>query len=179
MSANDRQEGGSHYSTGYQHWDMLINAGFGREYYVGAATKYLTRWRKKNGLLDLRKAAHFIEKLAELVEDNPMIMDERVTDRELQDKIAGELNLHLRNFFDANHVDDMTRMLIIGCMFAQTAAALRSVAKAVQGLIEREAAGAVSTKFQFVCYSDDFDHITWRNTETDETITLPSHERPA
>lgn len=61
MSANARQVGGAHYQTGAtQHWDLLHP-----EYHIGNATKYLSRWRKKNGLQDLEKASHYIEKLLE------------------------------------------------------------------------------------------------------------------
>jgi hypothetical protein len=65
-SANDRQVGGSHYSStsGLQHWDLIELYGVG--YLEGCATKYLQRWRKKNGLQDLEKAAHYIQKLIEL-----------------------------------------------------------------------------------------------------------------
>lgn len=66
MAANERQEYGTHYQADYQHWDMIEEHGVG--YLEGCATKYLTRWRKKNGRQDLRKALHYVEKLAELHE---------------------------------------------------------------------------------------------------------------
>lgn len=62
-SANDRQVGGSHYASAFQHWDMVDDYGVG--YLEGCATKYVARWRKKFGLQDLEKAAHFTEKLLE------------------------------------------------------------------------------------------------------------------
>lgn len=62
-STADRQVGGDHYQTGgTQHWDM-----FGTESMMYAATKYLSRWRKKNGVQDLEKALHYSEKLLEIV----------------------------------------------------------------------------------------------------------------
>lgn len=68
MSANSKQIGGSHYAKGgeYQHWD-LITDNFGPGYLIGCATKYLTRWKDKNGKQDLQKALHYIEKLQEKV----------------------------------------------------------------------------------------------------------------
>lgn len=64
-SANDRQEGGSHYKAGsIQHWDLIAQNRVG--YLEGNATKYLTRWRKKNGVEDLKKALHYVDKLSEL-----------------------------------------------------------------------------------------------------------------
>lgn len=64
-SAFAQQEGGSHYK------DMAIqpaeyihrnNIGF----MEGCAIKYLSRWRNKNGIEDLKKARHFIDMLIEL-----------------------------------------------------------------------------------------------------------------
>jgi hypothetical protein len=66
MSANDTQVGGDHYRVedGPQHWDLMKHYGPG--YYIGNATKYLTRWRKKNGVEDLKKSRHYVVKLDEL-----------------------------------------------------------------------------------------------------------------
>lgn len=66
MNANERQVGGEHYRTkegGVQHWDYCVRANVPNLEY--AASKYLTRWRKKNGLEDLRKPLHYIEKRIE------------------------------------------------------------------------------------------------------------------
>ncbi len=63
-SANSRQVGGSHYAAGLQHWDLIERGGMG--YLEGCATKYVTRARKKNGLQDVRKAQHYVQKLLEL-----------------------------------------------------------------------------------------------------------------
>jgi len=63
-SANDRQEGGNHYKQ-FKHetWDVILDWGLG--YLDGNAVKYLSRWRHKNGLEDLKKARHYIDKLIE------------------------------------------------------------------------------------------------------------------
>jgi len=63
MSANDKQIGGDHYKTTIEHWDMIEDNGIG--YLEAAATKYVTRWSKKDGLKDLGKAHHYTEKLLE------------------------------------------------------------------------------------------------------------------
>ena len=67
MSVNDHQVGGSHYKnvTGKQHWDIMADA-VGPGYIMGCATKYLFRWRDKNGIQDLLKAQHYLEKLIDL-----------------------------------------------------------------------------------------------------------------
>ena len=67
MSANERQVGGTHYRSQAQHWDYMAETGWGEGYFKGVITKYLARWRKKNGKEDLEKALHYTEKLIELV----------------------------------------------------------------------------------------------------------------
>lgn len=62
MTANDIQVGGDHYKKGaVQHWDWAQNL----PYLEGNATKYIGRHMDKNGLADLEKAMHYIQKIAE------------------------------------------------------------------------------------------------------------------
>lgn len=66
--ANTMQVGGTHYQRGgLQHWDFVEAHGIG--YLEAAASKYLTRWRDKNGVQDLEKARHYTVKLLELHEE--------------------------------------------------------------------------------------------------------------
>lgn len=59
------QEGGDHYRTlNIQPVEYIHANGIG--YFEGSVIKYVTRWRSKNGIADLRKARHFIELLIEL-----------------------------------------------------------------------------------------------------------------
>lgn len=70
VKADDRQVGGTHYSAGaIQHWDFVIAQGWGYAYLAGQITKYVTRAPNKNGLEDLKKARHFLDKLIESVEE--------------------------------------------------------------------------------------------------------------
>lgn len=62
-TANDRQVGGEHYKTKYQHWDFAADATLG--YFEGQITKYILRHAKKKGREDLEKAHHFAQKLKE------------------------------------------------------------------------------------------------------------------
>ena len=64
MSVNEIQIGGSHYKSVLQHWDFVVNHNV--SYLIANATKYLTRWRKKNGVQDLEKAGHYVSKALEL-----------------------------------------------------------------------------------------------------------------
>ena len=66
MTANDRQEGGSHYQTNrIQPWDIIEE--YNLNSFEGNAIKYILR-RKGNRLEDLQKAAHYLEKMIEIEE---------------------------------------------------------------------------------------------------------------
>ena len=60
---NEKQVAGSHYITDIQPWDYIITNKLG--YLEGNIIKYITRHKKKNGLQDLQKAQHYLEKLIE------------------------------------------------------------------------------------------------------------------
>lgn len=60
-----QQVGGNHYKKlKIQPVEYVHANGIG--YFEGTAIKYLSRWKDKGGLEDLRKAIHFIELLIEL-----------------------------------------------------------------------------------------------------------------
>lgn len=69
MGANDTQIGGDHYKSPgkIEHWDIVAQHNL--DYFQGAITKYVMRWKKKAGVQDLRKAKHFLEKYIELQEE--------------------------------------------------------------------------------------------------------------
>ena len=65
MSANDMQVGGTHYSkNAIQPWDYIVKNNIG--YLEGNIIKYISRWRDKGGIDDLRKVIHYAEKLIEI-----------------------------------------------------------------------------------------------------------------
>ena len=65
MSANEIQVAGSPYKTkAVQPWDYIAANELG--YFEGNIVKYVSRWRDKGGVDDLRKAKHYLEKLIEL-----------------------------------------------------------------------------------------------------------------
>ena len=66
--ANDRQVGGTHYASDIQHWDVVWENEL--DYFQGQITKYVMRWKDKNGVEDLHKARHFLDKYIELVEED-------------------------------------------------------------------------------------------------------------
>jgi hypothetical protein len=65
MNATDKQVGGNHYKDlPIQPIEYIHANAMG--YMEGNVVKYISRWRKKNGLADLEKAKHYIELLIEL-----------------------------------------------------------------------------------------------------------------
>lgn len=63
--ALDRQEGGHHYKDlAIQPVEYIHRNCIG--FCEGSAIKYLTRWRAKGGVEDLKKARHFIDLLIEM-----------------------------------------------------------------------------------------------------------------
>lgn len=60
----DKQIGGTHYSRlTVQPWDIKIGFAI---YLMGYILKYLARYKRKGGVEDLKKAAHYLEKLIEV-----------------------------------------------------------------------------------------------------------------
>ena len=70
--ANKTQVGGTHYKTKIEHWDWVHANDL--NYFEGQITKYVARARKKNGMEDLKKARHFLDKYIELLERNEETM---------------------------------------------------------------------------------------------------------
>lgn len=64
-TANATQVGGDHYKKkAIQPWDYI--AANDLNFFQGSIVKYVTRYRDKNGVTDLQKALHFLQKLIEL-----------------------------------------------------------------------------------------------------------------
>ena len=64
---NKNQVAGQHYKKlVIQPWDYIIQNQIG--YMEGSVIKYISRWRDKNGLEDLYKCRHFLNKLIETEE---------------------------------------------------------------------------------------------------------------
>ncbi len=62
------QHGGQHYKKygDCQPWNIITAWNLG--YLDGTALKYIARWRDKNGIEDLKKAIHFLQKTIEVEE---------------------------------------------------------------------------------------------------------------
>lgn len=67
MSANGGQIGGTHYKkNAIQPWDYIIANDLG--YLEGNIVKYISRWKEKGGIEDLRKIIHYAQKLIEVAQ---------------------------------------------------------------------------------------------------------------
>lgn len=92
--ANDKQVGGGHYKTpgAVEHWDIVVQHDL--DYFQGQITKYIMRWRDKNGVEDLEKARHFLDKYIELAQaaesgDRSHVIVDYIGTRHLQRKVGG------------------------------------------------------------------------------------------
>jgi hypothetical protein len=67
--ANKRQVGGDHYKKGggEEHWDRAWRLKYDPFQYI--ITKWVERWRDKDGIKDLEKAQHALEKYIEVVKE--------------------------------------------------------------------------------------------------------------
>lgn len=190
-TADLKQVSGTHYKSDYQHWTMLRVLGYGCEYYIGQATKYLSRWRKKNGLRDLAKARHFIEKTLEIVEDEGegFLTYGGKVDIVVQDAASEHLDSHLRRYFKSNEIDDDTAIICVTIMFANGAQALRDAIIACEALerteLEREQVAGqpvadkeppVSLEFKFLGYEGDY--INWECSKCGEFMKLKLDNPP-
>ena len=60
-----KQIDGDHYgdTDSFQHWDWVVSLRI--QYLPATASKYICRWRKKNGVVDLDKARSYLQKWME------------------------------------------------------------------------------------------------------------------
>jgi len=70
QTANNRQVDGDHYQSEIQPWDFIEANNL--TFIEGSIVKYVSRHRKKNGVRDLKKAQHFLEKLIEIEQSKPL-----------------------------------------------------------------------------------------------------------
>ena len=129
-SANDIQHGGTHYRTEYQHWDLLPDMHYSEEYYLGCATKYVTRYKKKNGIEDLRKAHHFISKLIELIAAGRVRMPAAP-----HYTAAFAMDMKLEQFMHFNEQDEDQRYVLRSLFTATSASGLEAARDRLERMI--------------------------------------------
>jgi len=127
---NVTQVGGTHYKgTTYQHWDFVQKALQGR-YLEGNITKYVTRYRKKNGLQDLLKARHYLDKLIEqynLGEVEPLVQSHRLASHHTPE-----------HFCDVNGLDVSERNFVLLISNWHSRADLNIAGNMLNAMIDRE-----------------------------------------
>jgi hypothetical protein len=101
MTANQRQVGGQHYQSDYQHWDLAVFLGLG--YLEASSTKYVSRWRKKGGIQDLEKALHYLDKLIEVYTIYDINRNESI----------GIIEREIEKFATANNLDEKEQRYIL------------------------------------------------------------------
>jgi hypothetical protein len=70
MSSLNIQVGGNHYKEmPIQPIEYIMKNGIG--FMEGNAIKYISRWRSKGGVEDLKKARHYLDMLIEFEEHSP------------------------------------------------------------------------------------------------------------
>lgn len=68
QASTDKQVGGSHYQLPIQPIEYILANGLG--YCEANVVKYVSRWRNKGGIQDLKKAIHYLEMLIEQEESD-------------------------------------------------------------------------------------------------------------
>jgi len=80
MSANEIQVGGDHYkSKKVQPWDAMecwMSPEQFEGFLRGNVIKYIARYKDKDGLKDVQKARHYLEKLIECLETRSGLRNE-------------------------------------------------------------------------------------------------------
>lgn len=190
MSANQKQVSGTHYKTEYQHWDMLVKLGFKAEYFIGQFTKYISRWQKKNGIRDIRKGQHFLEKLIELTEAfGPEFLPfGGASDEDHETTVVTHVSLHLARYFKANEIDSDSRDLCTAVIFARTSDDLREVLawcdKLATRVAEENGVGAdlekpVAIDFEFLGYPDGgAEWMLWKCKKCQKELKLGLAQPP-
>lgn len=82
VSARLTQVGGQHYAAkAIQPWDAMecwMTSEQFEGYLRGCAIKYIARYPEKGGVLDLKKARHYLDKLIECMEAEERDLDDMV-----------------------------------------------------------------------------------------------------
>ena len=68
INPNERVVHPTHYNKGIEMWYYAHSHKL--DFFEGNVVKYVTRWKQKNGIEDLKKAKQYLDKLIELNESN-------------------------------------------------------------------------------------------------------------
>ncbi len=62
----DRVKNPKHYTKGIETWDFIASKEM--SFMEGNIVKYVSRWKQKNGIEDLKKAKQYLDKLIDIEE---------------------------------------------------------------------------------------------------------------
>lgn len=149
MNASDYQVGGDHYRSEYQHWDWAIDIRLG--YLESAATKYVTRWKGKNGPQDVEKAIHYLTKAKEAFLERRYHNGSTVIS--LNNSLAALANMNTDRFCENNNLTSLEARFMTAVAGWKTevnldnaiAIAYEILAMAVDAAQARGGAGATPT----------------------------------
>lgn len=102
---NSYQIGGNHYRSSYEHWDWCIDIRLG--YLESASTKYITRWKGKNGVQDVEKGIHYLEKAQSAFRQGRLV--NRAATLNTNAALAEMAVIKTMEFVQANNLTDMER----------------------------------------------------------------------
>lgn len=92
MSARLTQIGGDHYATkAVQPWDAMASWMTPEQfegYLRGCIVKYVARYPDKGGLQDVKKAAHYLQRLVEHLEQDERDLDDMVRAGRLPESVG-------------------------------------------------------------------------------------------
>tara|TARA_R100000700_G_scaffold10439_6_gene15264 strand:+ start:4661 stop:4942 length:282 start_codon:yes stop_codon:yes gene_type:complete len=80
MKPSDRQEGGEHYDMPIQPVEFCVKNKI--PYIEGNVIKYVCRHRKKNGVMDILKAIHYLELILQYEYNESNILQDRLRQAE-------------------------------------------------------------------------------------------------
>lgn len=130
MKANDIQIGGQHYKKAeFQPWDWDRYGVGGLEW---TAIKYVTRYKDKGGVEDLKKAKHYVEKLIEDYKHwyryNKLIKD--------SNKSLDQIEKLLNAYHLQNNLDDLQVAFVEAMLYWHTDIMLAHSISLIQDMID-------------------------------------------
>lgn len=126
MVANENQVGGAHYKADTQHWDLMWGL-YGPAYFKAQITRYVSRWRRKEGVKDLQKAAHYTEKLIECAKADGVVFELR------DDTLQGAALLN--QFFEANDLSVEDADIVAATLGAESVGDLLAIHEVLHSMI--------------------------------------------
>ena len=120
---NLKQVGGKHYRTKYQHWDLMIK--YDVPYMEAQMTRYVTRARKKNGIEDLEKGVHYLEKVLSLPHYDPIYIK----------RPKAIPSWDIKDFCDSNYLNEIESALIHNILQWANPKELKSILKDMQAYL--------------------------------------------